>query len=250
MRSVYKMMMGVLRVPAGIAGWFLPADVIEHMSFEIRSSIGRRLAKRLTVDADKANYLDLGAADMPRGEFIAVDFFGKKGVYGADLRYPLWVDDACIDGIFSEHTLEHLSFAEALRVIAECYRVLKPGGRIRIIVPDVSIFVRRYLDRDVAWFEEWEEHVLRPRGRRMFTMMEAISFVTQEYGHRSAWDFETLRAALEAAGFVDIEEREYGDGREPILLRDRNLKSRIITSVYVEAQKPAISRHPVVGAPL
>ena len=248
MAIIHKLVTRALRIPAGIARALLPARAIEQLSFEVRSSIGRRFAKRLTVDVAKQNYLDLGAADTPKGQFIAVDFFGRKGIYGADLRYPLLVDDACIDGIFSEHTLEHLSFADASRMIAECHRILKFGGRIRIIVPDVSIFVNRYVDRDMAWFEEWEKHVLQPRGRRMVTMMQALSFVTQEYGHRSAWDFESLQVVLDAAGFVNIEKVGYGEGREPILLRDNSLRSRIITSVYVEARKPVADEHSAVGA--
>jgi len=248
MRSIYRTVSGILRFPARIARRILPAGALEQFSFEVRSSIGRRFAKRLAVDVSKRNYLDLGAADTPKGDFVAVDFFGGSGVYGADLRYPLLIDDACIDGIFSEHTFEHLSFPEASRLIVECHRILKPGGRIRIIVPDVSIFAQRYVDRDVAWFQEWEEHVLHPRGRQMFTMMQAISFVTQEYGHRSAWDFESLQAVLGAAGFVDIEKVGYGEGHEPILLRDRNLRSRTIASVYVEARKPAARELPANGA--
>jgi predicted SAM-dependent methyltransferase len=238
MGNIYKFALGILRIPAGITRRILPSGALEQLSFEVRSSLGRRFAKRLKVNPIKANYLDLGAADTPGGNFVPIDFFGRKGIYGADLRYPLLIDDACIDGIFSEHTFEHLTFPEGTRLMAECCRVLKPGGRMRIIVPDVSIFAKRYVDRDVAWFQEWEEHVLRPRGRRMYTMMQAISFVTQEYGHRSAWDFESLQAALSAAGFVNIEQLGFGEGREPVLLRDRNLHSRILTSVYVEAEKP------------
>jgi hypothetical protein len=120
--------------------------------------------------------------------------------------------------------------------------VLKPGGRIRVIVPDVSIFVARYQAGDMAWFREWERVALVPRGRALVTPMQAISFVTQEYGHRSAWDFASLRAVLGAAGFTDVEQLGYREGRDPRLLRDKDSDSRRLVSIYAEAVKPAAGR--------
>ena len=234
----YKTAARILGLPARLARKALPDGALEQLSFEVRSLLGRRSARRLRLDAARTNFIDLGAADTLGGDFIAIDFFGRQGVYGADLRFPLLIDDATIDGIFTEHTLEHLAFDEVRRVLGECFRVLKPGGRIRVIVPDVSIFVDRYQANDMTWFREWERVTLVPRGRALVTPMQAISFVTQEYGHRSAWDFATLLRVLDEAGFVEVEEVGYGQGRDPRLLRDRDLDSRRLVSLYAEAVKP------------
>jgi len=238
MGSLYRAALTALALPARVFRGILPANVADPLSFEVRSAVGRTFAKRMPVDRSGETFLDLGAAETAGGSFVSIDFFGKKGVYGADLRYPLPIDDACISGIFSEHTIEHLSFDEAARLLAECLRVLKPGGRIRIIVPDVSIFARNYVAGNTQWFEDWEREMLGPRGKRLFTPMQAISFVTQEHGHRSAWDFESLQSLLAQVGFADVQRADFGVGAEPRLIRDRNLKSRIMTSVYVEASKP------------
>lgn len=235
----YKIATRILGLPARLARKVLPAGALEQLSFEVRSMFGRRGARRLRLDPAHTNLLDLGAADTPAGEFIAIDFFGRDGVYGADLRYPLLIDDATVDGIFTEHTLEHLAFEDARRLVGECFRVLKPGGRIRLIVPDVSIFVARYQANDLAWFGEWERVTLLPRGRRLLTPMQAISFVTQEYGHRSAWDFATAARVLGDAGFVDVEATSYRQGRDARLLRDKDADSRRLVSLYAEAVKPA-----------
>ena len=73
--------------------------------------------------------------------------------------------------------------------------------------------------------------------RRLRSPMEAISFVTQEYGHVSCWDFETLKELLQKAGFSEIQKTEFRVGRNKTLLIDRDLESRRLVSLYVEAIK-------------
>jgi hypothetical protein len=71
--------------------------------------------------------------------------------------------------------------------------------------------------------------------------MQAISFITQEYGHRSAWDYESLARLLEEAGFAQVEVCSYRQGRDQRLLRDRDSDSRRLVSLYVEAVKPVVA---------
>jgi predicted SAM-dependent methyltransferase len=67
--------------------------------------------------------MDLGSADDRTPGFLAVDFFSPNVGYGADLRYPLLIDDITFDGIFTEHTLEHLNYTEVAKIVAECQRI-------------------------------------------------------------------------------------------------------------------------------
>ena len=217
----------------------LPASVSSPLAFEAKSLVGRLLARPLRVDAMRRNYLNLGAAEDRFENYVALDFFSKADGYGADLRYPLLIDNAVFDGIFTEHTLEHLSYAEVRRVLGECLRILKPGARIRIIVPDLSIFIDNYARKNAAWFSAWEHAVLQPRGRTLLSPMEALSFVTQEYGHRSAWDMETMEKFLSREGFIGIQRCTFLQGEDRQLLRDKEDIDRTMTSLYVEALKPA-----------
>ncbi len=225
-----------------------PPGLGQAMAFETRSWFGRLVARRMHVDRNATNYLDLGAGDDDLDGFHAVDFFTNPHAYGADLRYPLLIDDGVFDGIFTEHTLEHLNYAEVAKVLAECRRILKPGGRLRVIVPDLSIFAGRYVAGDGGWFGEWEKEVLEPRGRALATPMQALSFVTQEYGHRSAWDFATMRHFLAEAGFVEIRQCGLREGGDPRLLRDRTDRDRTLVSLYVEACRPPLARVPQQGS--
>src|SRR5690606_16778965 len=49
--------------------------------------------------------------------------------------------DNSIDVVYSSHTIEHLSYDEASFVFKESYRVLRPNGLIRIVVPDLESIV-------------------------------------------------------------------------------------------------------------
>jgi ubiquinone/menaquinone biosynthesis C-methylase UbiE len=50
--------------------------------------------------------------------------------------------------IYSAHLIEHLPQATLVILLRECYRVLKPGGRIRIECPDAEKLVELYRKSD------------------------------------------------------------------------------------------------------
>ena len=63
-----------------------------------------------------------------------------------DIRKNLPYPNAKFDACYSSHVLEHLKQDEAQKLLVECYRVLKPKGIIRIVVPDLESIVRDYLN--------------------------------------------------------------------------------------------------------
>src|SRR4051794_26691868 len=89
----------------------------------------------------------------------------------ADLRKRLPFRDGEFDVVFSSHTVEHLYRDEALAMLKEAYRVLKPGGICRTIAPDLRSIVREYLGEiEMKWFEDESEFAGDP-GRRMITRL-------------------------------------------------------------------------------
>lgn len=210
---------------------------LQPLALEVRSFIGR-MRQRPFQPGPGPICLNLGSGRDRFPGFIGVDLFGSGADLELDLRRPLPMADGSIAGIFSEHAFEHLSYDTDAALLAECYRVMAPGAFIRIVVPDVSIFVDKYVRGDDQWFAEWEREVLAPRGRRLDTKMAAISFVTQEYGHTSSWDFETMKLFLERAGFAEVEKVGFRSGRARNLLVDSASRDRTMLSLYVEARKP------------
>jgi SAM-dependent methyltransferase len=65
-----------------------------------------------------------------------------------DLRKPLPFKDNAFSAVYASHVLEHLYLVEAQKLLAECKRVTKPGGVVRIVVPDLHSMVVDYLHRE------------------------------------------------------------------------------------------------------
>ena len=100
--------------------YFMPIELFEHLRFDIRSKLGRLLSRSLKLNSKNANFINLGSGNSYVNNFINIDFFGNKMIdYGMDLRYPFKIESNSIDGIFSEHTFEHLSHQEVDNALRE-----------------------------------------------------------------------------------------------------------------------------------
>ena len=221
--------------------FFMTIELFEHAKFEFRSNLGRLLSSNLKLDSNNNNYLNLGCGDSYKDNFINVDFYGNKKIdFGMDLRFPFKIETNSIDGIFSEHTFEHLSHQEVDNALSESYRILKTEAIIRIIVPDLSILIERYCSNDDEWFQNWQDLVLKDPSRhymkKYFTKMFAVNFTASYYSHKSCWDFESLEKALSSSGFVNINKCNYNLGT-PELLIDSDSEDRKLVSIYIEGKK-------------
>lgn len=68
-------------------------------------------------------------------------------VIAYDIRRGLPFGDAEFDVVYHSHVIEHLAPPAALVFMKQCVRVLKPGGRIRVVTPDLEVMARTYLGR-------------------------------------------------------------------------------------------------------
>lgn len=223
--------------------FFLPQSLITNLRFETVAYCGRLCSRPLILKLGK-NYVNLGSGTKNVKGFINIDFFTAPGIdYGADLRYPLKIPNNSIDGIFCEHTLEHLTYNQADALLKESHRILKPGATIRIVVPDLSLFIMNYHENNSEWFSKWEYLMFQSsrdearKKRRLASNLEAISFVTQEYGHVSCWDVKTLSTYLTNNKFKEITQCSFMQGSDEKLLIDQNEEARKFVSLYLEAMK-------------
>ena len=69
-------------------------------------------------------------------EEIGLDLDPKSGadLIGSMLDIPL--EDGSVDGVYTSHTLEHVTLHDGVRALKEFVRVLKPGGQCIVIVPN------------------------------------------------------------------------------------------------------------------
>ena len=145
-----------------------------------------------------------------------------------DLREPIPLCSASAEIAYSEHFFEHLKYpTDALGFLAECHRLLRPGGTFSIGVPDTRWPLRDYAGAgDGGYFSACKLERWHPDWCK--TPMEHINEHFRQGGeHEFAYDFETLLAALTKSGFRDVRRREF----------DASLDSetRKTGTLYVEA---------------
>jgi predicted SAM-dependent methyltransferase len=92
------------------------------------------------------NCLNLGCGDRFHPAWTNVDVAtDDPAVIPHDLRQGIPFPDEEFDVIYHSHVLEHFSKADGPRFLRECRRVLKPGGTIRVAVPDLERIAKTYL---------------------------------------------------------------------------------------------------------
>lgn len=158
-----------------------------------------------------------------------------------DLSGPLPFEDGTVDFLQSEDFIGQLDFAEAKNLCAECYRVLRPGGALRLLTPDLEVLVRMYLAKDYRLKELWEREVGIPlvTGTLGELVHCALTFAQQ----RSFFDEVTLRALLEPAGF-EVYKVAYQQSEFPEL-RGLDLRSpENAISLYLDCVKPLTAPGP------
>lgn len=138
-----------------------------------------------------------------------------------------------VDVIYSSHTLEHFTREDGYRFLKECHRVLKQGGIIRIVIPDLKASINSYLEGKTRsdYFVE-NLMVLYPytKSKIQKVLLPLISFP-----HKCMYDTETLLNILNEIGF----EAKSQKGLESSILgiNDIEILSRTLNSVVVEGKK-------------
>jgi predicted SAM-dependent methyltransferase len=188
------------------------------------SPLARRRARTLLARAPVR--LHLGSASTVKDGWVDIDVVGHPVDVAWNLLRRLPFPDRSVDAVFHEHVLEHFSLEHGLRLTEECARVLKPGGVLRIAVPDTAAYARSYIEGNGIIDE------VRP-GRP--TRLLAFQEIFFRHGHRTMYDFETLALVLTAAGFAEIEQQQHGQGR---LQPSPDSPQRADESLYVEAVRP------------
>ncbi len=139
-----------------------------------------------------------------------------------DLARNVPFPDQSVDVVYSSHFLEHLFRKDAIHLLRESKRVLKPGGMIRIAVPDLAHALGLYAT-----------------GQKT-TMLSNYFFVDDLEStlarHKYMYDFEMLQRVLELAGFTNVTRCDFNRGRTPNI---DILDNRPEDTLFVEAEKPS-----------
>jgi len=180
-------------------------------------------------------HLHLGCGPKYLSGFVNVDAnpFQKTDLW-LDVRCGLPFASESVDSIYATHMLEHFYHDELAALLSECFRVLKPGGGIRIIVPSLASAIHAFQQNRRDWFDDTFPRHFDSLGGRF------SNFVFCDGQHRTAFDFTYLNEMLQKAGFREVEEsaegrsRLYGSTVPDFEPRDSR---ELPHSLYVEAFK-------------
>ncbi|MBD2605362.1 methyltransferase domain-containing protein [Scytonema hofmannii FACHB-248] len=105
------------------------------------------------------DYLNLGCGDRYHPDWTNVDIVSTGGsVIAHDLTQGIPFPNASFDLVYHSHVLEHIPKTEAESFLKECYRVLRPQGVLRVVVPDLEQIAKTYLiavEQASSGSQEW-----------------------------------------------------------------------------------------------
>lgn len=119
-----------------------------------------------------------------------------------DIRKPLPFASNSAAFIFAEHVVEHIDYYEAISFFKECFRVLIPGGVVRIAVPCLDNVWKRATPEYIQFVKKWAGAVPGLRG--------ALHAMVTAHGHKTAWTTGLLEATLFYSGFDSAAACEVG----------------------------------------
>ena len=195
----------------------------------------RRMLSRLSL-------VPSGKAEIPWSSSIFIH----------NIRNPLPFSNGSATAIYASHVLEHLYLEDGQNLMTECFRVLQPGGVLRVVVPDLRAIVEEYLGNGVS--EKKGTDSESPRPADLFNQRLLMRWPTPAssnlfyrlydswedfHSHKWMYDEDSLVALFSKKGFVEVERKDCFQSRIAGI-RDVEDRSRIDdgAGVCVEGVKP------------
>lgn len=169
--------------------------------------------------------IELGSGPCGEPGFFHIDAVKIGNVdQQADIRNLRFIKGDSVDELYSAHTVEHISYTEIATVLGEWNRVLKPGGKITIKMPDLEFLCRAHVEgihsteeTMIAMFGGFSDEPGGPDGWEKISGNEQWSRNTIQDGeiphpgkyidwgaHKAMYTFESFKVRLEAAGFKKV----------------------------------------------
>ena len=152
-----------------------------------------------------------------------------------------------IDIVYASHLFEHLTLKSADLFLKEAYRVLKPGGVIRVVVPDLFKICKKYISEyEQNSFEEestkfimWAINMHREGqyGNVGFFKKLILEWQGYPHQHKFMYDEKSLAKKFEEYSFKNILSLTYGKSEYINSITDVEGSNESYLSVYIEAKK-------------
>ncbi len=134
-------------------------------------------------------------------------------------RFPL--PDSSFDYVYSEHLFEHLTFSQQSNYLSETFRVLKPGGKIRIATPDLTKILSLWTDNSQfnKDYINWNFEVFVKNKCSLSSNLESkseyvINNYMRDWGHQMIHSKSSLKEMVNLSGFNQIGFFEVGQSND------------------------------------
>jgi predicted SAM-dependent methyltransferase len=132
-------------------------------------------------------------------------------------RFPF--SDGTFQYVYAEHMIEHVAYQKGVYMLRECHRVMRRGGVIRVVTPDLAAVLGLYsanLCADQRKYLSWFCQTFLPQECPP-NAASAINAMFRLWGHQFIYDEETLADTMRAAGFSSVTRWLIGDSDHPDL---------------------------------
>jgi predicted SAM-dependent methyltransferase len=190
--------------------------------------------------------LQVGAGGRNLKGWLNSDLEPLQGEVFLDAGAPFPFPDKTFKYIFAEQMLEHLTYPQAQVFVRESFRVLVPGGRIRLATPDLLLLIGLFNQDKTPLQKKLLSFQVGANRLPKTPLPETAWFNTlnHNWGHQFLYDPQSLRATLEEAGFKPVTQVKLGESDAPDL---QNIEMHWqvggkdideATSQFVEATRP------------
>lgn len=195
-----------------------------------------------------AKKLQLGAGGNALDGWLCSDLFPQPHEIYVDVTKPLPFPDGSFDYVFSEHQIEHVPYPDGVFMLHGCFRVLKPGGVLRIATPDLERIVGLYAAEKTDLHQRYIRFVTDKFVPETsdYSPCFVVNCDMRSWGHQFIYDFATLAQEMHRAGFVDVTRHTAGESGDSAL-RGLEAHGKVIgdeemnayETMAVEARRPA-----------
>lgn len=177
----------------------------------------RRLESLL--DSDRPIKLEIGAGARPGSDgWTTADLCDEADLI-LDISQPLPFPDGSVEIIYSEHVLEHFTYPDPLaKVLAECRRILKPGGVFSCAVPNARLYLEAYFRPEGFDLSRYCEFDTGLSYKTPIDYVNCIAFMAGH--HKHLFDDENLLLVLGDTGFAEPRLREFDPSLDSEMRRE------------------------------